>query len=179
MSEIDLTASQRRRLEQQLRSTRDAGLFRRTLAVLEAARGQSIAEIARLLRTSRVSIYHWIERYDQSRDPTCLADRRGGNRPSVWTEPLQTLLRSSLAHPPDHFDYAAVEWTIVLLQDHLARWTAQRPSTTSIRRELRAIGYIWKRPRYVLAPDPQREKKTADSPGNPSVAVPLGQTVRG
>jgi transposase len=61
MSEIELTASQRRRLEQQLRSTRDAALFRRTLAVLEAVGGRSIAEIARLLRTSRVSIYHWID----------------------------------------------------------------------------------------------------------------------
>jgi hypothetical protein len=55
MSELHLTASQRRRLEQQLRSTRDAGFFRRTLAVLEAAGGRSIAEIARLLRGNLVS----------------------------------------------------------------------------------------------------------------------------
>ena len=61
MSNLRLTASQRRRLEQQLRATGDAGLFRRTFAVLEAAAGRPIAEIARLLRTSRVSIYHWIE----------------------------------------------------------------------------------------------------------------------
>ena len=33
MSDFPLTPSQRRRLEQQLRATKDAGVFRRTLAV--------------------------------------------------------------------------------------------------------------------------------------------------
>ena len=179
MSELHLTASQRRRLEQQLRSTRDAGFFRRTLAVLEAAGGRSIAEIARLLRTSRVSVYHWIDCYDRTRDPTCLADHRGGNRPSLWTEELQAVLRSSLGQRPDHFGYQAVEWTVALLQEHLARWAGESPAATSIRRQLHAMGYVWKRPRYVLDPDPEREKKTADPPGNPPIAAPVGQAVRG
>src|SRR4051812_27250390 len=107
MSCFRLTASQRRRLERQLRTTPDAGLFRRTLAVLEAADGRSIAEMARLLRTSRVSIYHWIESYDRARDPACLADSRGGNHPSVWTEELQAALAASLGERPDHLGYQA------------------------------------------------------------------------
>jgi transposase len=179
MSELQLTASQRRRLEQQLRSTQDASLFRRILAVLEAADGRSVAEIAHLVRTSRVSVYHWIDRYDQDRDPACLADHRGGNRPSLWTEELQAVLRSSLGQRPDHFGYQAVEWTVALIQEHLARWTGTRPAATTIRRRLHAFGYVWKRPRYVLDPDPEREKKTADSPGNPPLAGRVGQALRG
>ncbi len=61
MSSLRLTDAQRRRLEQQLRDTADAGLFRRTFAVLEAAAARPVAEIARMLRTSRVSVYHWID----------------------------------------------------------------------------------------------------------------------
>jgi transposase len=179
MSGLRLTASQRRRLEQQLRAARDAGLFRRTLAILEAADGRPIAEIARLLRTSRVSIYHWIECYGRARDPACLVDSRGGNRPSAWTEELQSALGASLGQRPDHFGYQAVEWTVPLLREHLARWCEGRPSTTSIRRQLHALGYVWKRPRYVLDPDPERDKKTADPPGDPAVAGRLGQAVRG
>ena len=179
MSGLRLTASQRRRLERQLRATRDAGLYRRTLAILEAADGRPVAGIARLLRTSRVSIYHWIERYDRARDPACLADSRGGNHPSVWTGELQSALGTSLGQRPDHFGYQAVEWTVPLLQEHLAHGCGERPSTTSIRRQLHALGYVWKRPRYVLEPDPERDKKTADSPGHPAVADPLGQAVRG
>src|SRR5437870_2066181 len=144
MSELQLTASQRRRLEQQLRSTQNADLFRRTLAVLEAADGRPVAEIAQLVRISRVSVYHWIDRYDQDRDPACLADHRGGNRPSLWTEELQAILRSSLGQRPDHFGYQAVEWTVALLQEHLARWTGVRPAATTIRRQLHAFGYAWK-----------------------------------
>src|SRR4051794_15928074 len=110
MSGFQLTAAQRRRLEHQLRATADADLFRRTLAVLEAA-GRPIAEVARLLRTSRVSVYHWIGRFARTGDPAALADHRGGNRPTLWTEDLRATLRASLAHRPDYFGYQAVEWT--------------------------------------------------------------------
>jgi hypothetical protein len=96
MSGIRLTAAQRRRLEQQLRATRDAGLYRRTLAILEAAAERPIAEIARLLRTSRRSVHYWIASYEHARDPTCLVDHRGGNHPSPWTEELRAALHVGL-----------------------------------------------------------------------------------
>jgi transposase len=179
MSGLQLTAAQRRRLEQQLRATRDAGLFRRTLAILEAADGRPISEVARLLRTSRRSVHYWIEAYTQARDPSCLVDRRGGNHPSLWTEDLLAALHASLERRPDHLGYQAIEWTVPLLQEHLARCAGQRPSATSIRRQLHTTGYVWKRPRYVLDPDPERDKKTADSPGDPAVAASVGQAVRG
>jgi transposase len=179
MSGLRLTSSQRRGLERQLRATHDAGLYRRTLAILEAADGRPIAEVARVLRTSRVSIYHWIASYEHARDPACLADSRGGNHPSVWSEALQAVLAASLGRPPERYGYQAVEWTVPLLQEHLACWGGERPSATSIRRQLHELGYVWKRPRYVLDPDPQREKKTADPPGGRAVAAPVGQAVRG
>ena len=46
MSRLQLRASQRRRLEHVLRTARDAGLFRRVLAILEVDSGRSIAETA-------------------------------------------------------------------------------------------------------------------------------------
>src|SRR4051794_2263384 len=120
MSGLRLTAAQRHRLEQQLRTTRDAGLYRRTLAILEAAEGTTISEIARLFRTSRRSVHYWIEAYEQARDPAGLVDHRGGNHPSVWTEDLRAALQASLERRPDDFGYQAVEWTVPLLQEHLA-----------------------------------------------------------
>ena len=162
MSRLQLTASQRRRLEHVLRTARGAGLFRRVLAMLEVDSGRSIAETARLLRTSRVTIYHWIGRFQRTREPTSLVDHRGGNRPSVWDEELQNVLRASMGHRPEPFGYQVVEWTVPLLGEHLARWCGVRPSASSIRRQLHALGYVWKRPRYVLDPDPEREKKNLD-----------------
>jgi transposase len=179
MSGLRLTAAQRRGLERQLRSTHDAGLYRRTLAVLEAADGRPVAEIARLLRTSRVAVYRCIERYDSARKPDRLVDSRGGNHPSVWTEELQAVLSDGLGRRPEHFGYQAIAWTVPLLQEHLAHCGGGRPSETSIRRQLHALGYVWKRPRYVLQPDPERDKKTADSPRDPGTSAAVGQAVRG
>lgn len=179
MSGLRLTAAQCRGLERQLRATPDVGLYRRTLAVLEAADGRPVAEIARLLRTSRVTVYRWIERFDGADGPGCLVDSRGGNHPSVWTEELQAVLCDGLGRRPEQFGYQAIEWTVPLLQEHLARCGGGRPSETSIRRQLHALGYVWKRPRYVLQPDPERDKKTADPPGDPAAAAPVGHAVRG
>lgn len=159
MSRLTLTASQRHRLERQLRQTKDAGVFQRTFAILEAAAGRLVAEIARLLRTSRVSVYHWLDRYGQTPDPSILADRRGGNHPSLWTEELQAALLATLERRPEQFGYQAVEWTVPLLCEHLEEWRGECLSETSVRRQLHDLGYVWKRPRYRLDPDPEREKK--------------------
>jgi transposase len=123
---------------------------------LEAAGGRSIAEIARLLRTSRVSVYHWIECYRQTCDPAVLADQRGGNHPSLWTEELQAALVATLQRRPEHFGFQAVEWTVPLLREQLTGWRGEDLSETSVRRQLHDLGYVWKRPGYVLDPDPER-----------------------
>src|SRR6266511_346503 len=100
MRTLLLTATQRDQLEQHLRDTADVGVFRRTLAVLEAANGRPIVEIARLLRASRPSVYQWLASYRAARDPGSLADHRGGNHPTLWTEELRALLAASLTGPP-------------------------------------------------------------------------------
>jgi len=174
-----LTATQRDQLEQQLRDTSEVGVFRRTLAVLEAADGRPIAAIARLLRASRPSVYQWLEAYRATLDPGSLADHRGGNHPTLWTEELRAVLAASLTGAPDHWGYPAVEWTIPLLQEHLARYGGVRPSAAALRQELHQQDYAWKRPRRVLDPDPEREKKTANSCANRAPGSPLGQALRG
>jgi transposase len=179
MSRLRLTPQQRARLEQQLKGTPDAGVFRRTWAVLEAAGGRPVAEIARLLRTSRASVHHWVAGYARSHNPACLLDHRGGNHPTLWTEGLQAILCASLAERPDRLGYQALAWTVPLLQEHLARLGGTRPSQTALRQQLHDLGYVWKRPRYALDPDPERGKKSPDPLGAGAAAAALRQAVRG
>jgi transposase len=160
MTRLHLTAGQRSGLERQLAATRDATVYCRTLAVLEVAQGRTVTEIASLLRVSRVSIHQWLARYGRDRDPGSLLDHRGGNHPSLWTPDLRDALRQALAGSPDQLGYQAVEWTCVLLREHLAAATGETLSAASVRRQLAELGFVWKRPRYVLEPDPEREKKT-------------------
>lgn len=164
MSRVHLSARQRRHLEQQLRTTRTARLYRRTLAMVEIAQGRPLTHIARSLGVNRRSLYHWQQRYMAQHDPAALCDHKGSGRPSVWTPQLRALLEKSLEQKPDQWGYQASEWTVPLLIEHLATQSGQRVSDATLRRQLRRMGYVWKRPRYVLQPDPAREKKARPSP---------------
>ena len=160
MSLVQLTSAQRRNLLDQLRRADRASDYRRLLAVLELGRGKSVAHVADLLRVTRQSVYNWASAFAARPDPEALRGHYGIGRPSSWTDRLRALLLASLEQRPDELGYAGVNWTVPLLQEHLDRRGGRRLSDDTIRRELDRLGYVWKRYRYVLPPDPEREKKT-------------------
>jgi len=171
MSLVQLTAVQRRRLRGQLRHAGDANHYRRILAVLELDRGKAVAEVAELLQVARQSIYNWAGAFAAGADPTALQSHYGEGRPSAWTDALRALLVASLPRRPDELGYPGLNWTVPLLQEHLHRRGGRWLSDDTIRRELDRLGYVWKRFRYVLPPDPEREKKTRDPAAAAGVAA--------
>jgi transposase len=178
MSPLSLTAAERRRLEVQLRSAPDAGQYQRTLALLQVAAGQPVAQVAQLLRVSRRSVYNWLDTYRGDRDPEALRDHRGGARTGLLTEHRQDVLRSALEDAPQAWDYHAADWTVPLLGEHLARRGGVRVADDTIRRQLHAWGYVWKRSRYELPGDPEREQKTPDPPAVAATAAAQRPAVR-
>jgi transposase len=171
MSEMSLTSWQRRRLRRQLRQTRDARVYRRTLALLQIDRGLPPSQVAEELVVSRQSIHNWLQEYARGRDPAALTDRGRAGRPGYRDSGLRGEPRWLMGQSPDRFGYPAAEWTVPLLLDELARGTGLRPSDDTLRRELGRLGYAWQRGRYALDPDPELEKKTADPQGNPPPAA--------
>jgi transposase len=171
MSRLRLTHWQRRRLLQQLKSTSDARTYRRTLAVLELDRGRSAADIAAMLGVTRQSVHNWAAAFAHDPDPLTLCDEDRSGRPALLAEQTDGLLPSLMGQSPQDLGYPHTDWTVPLLQQQLEKDLGLRPSDETVRRGLRRLGYAWKRPRYVLDPDPEREKKTADSPANPGLAT--------
>lgn len=167
MTSQRLAPAQMQQLEGQLMQTDDVRLYRRTLALLMWGRGSAVAEIASLLHIRRQSVYNWIASYTHSSDPTRLRDRERPGRPPSWTSETEALLAELLSVSPEQFGYLAVNWTVPLLQEQLERDTGVHFSDDTIRRGLQRLGYVWKRYRYVLDPDPELEKKTAYSWPNP------------
>jgi transposase len=174
MSQLNLTSGQRQRLRSQLQQTRDVLLYRRTLAVLEFDQGRAVSDIARMLGVTRQSIYNWVEAYCQTRTPTALKDEPGRGRPPLLDEDDEHLLQALLASSPQDRGYPHTSWTVPLLQDALEFGTGRRPSDKTLRRTLRRLDYVWKRPRYVLDPDPELEKKKTLAQANQAVAAPDG-----
>jgi transposase len=159
-------------LERELAVARDVAFFRRVFALLEIDAGRPLEDVARQLRVSARSVYRWIERYRAHASLEGLRRQPGQGRPLRWDERLEERLAAVLARCPRDFGYLATGWTIPLLQQVLAQGRPDEPtlSEDTLRRRLHERGYVWKRFRYVLAPDPQREKKTLDPPPNSSVA---------
>ena len=157
--QLILTAWQRRRLQRQLHDTQDAHVYRRTLAMLEVNSGKPVAQVAHTLGVARRTVYYWVENYAQRCDPIDLLSHERPGRPTLWTEETRALVRHLLTVSPTDRGYYAVSWTVPLLREELRHATGACFSEDTIRRELRRLGYVWKRPRYVLAPDPELEKK--------------------
>jgi transposase len=179
MSQFRLKPGQRRRLRRLLDETFDLNTYRRCLALLEVDAGRPVADVARSLGVARQSIHNWISRFDGSGRSEALADRYGGGHPMALDVQEVEGLVALLGHSPQHFGSPAANWTVPLLREHLRRATGAEVSEPTMRRQLRRLGYVWKRPRYVLDPDPELEKKTADPPPPPATAVPKRHPRRG
>lgn len=164
MSKAKLTARERHQMRAKLRQARDVRLYRRTLAMLECDRGEPVSAVAELLGVSRQSIYNWIARLKQRGGAAEMSDAPRSGRPARAGETVDVLLRTLLQLSPERFGYHATHWTVRLLRKHLLQNTGEEYSDDTIRRGLHRLGYAWKRPRYVLEPDPELEKKTPNSP---------------
>jgi transposase len=139
---------------------------------LEVSQGAPIAEVARMLGVSRQSVYNWLESYGRIHDPAAVQEAVHPGRPRLWTTNLERLLRSLMTVSPDHRGYFATNWTVPLLQEELKHCCGAQVSDDTLRRELSRLGYVWKRSRYVLQPDPEEEKKTPYSPANQGLGAP-------
>ena len=173
MEPLTLTYWQRRRLEEQLRAPPDARVYRRTLAILDVAAGESVSSVAHRLRVTPRAVYDWLAAYTQDRQPAHLADAHRCGRPTLLADSDRQLLQELLAGTPQDRGYAATAWTVPLLRRHLLHETDRDVSEDTIRRELRQLQYSWKRPRYRLEPDPEaRGKKAAYPHANQAIAAP-------
>jgi putative transposase len=179
MSQFRLEPVQRRRLRGLLHETSDLNTYRRCLALLEVDSGRTVADVARSLGVTRQSVHNWIARFGESGRAEALADRYGGGRPtSLEGDDVEGLV-ALLGHSPQHLGSPAANWTVPLLREHLRRSIGAEVSEPTVRRQLRRLGYVWKRPRYVLDPDPEREKKTPDRTPAAGVAAHDGDPGRG
>ena len=174
MNAFHLTGTERERLQDLLLNTRNTGLYRRTLALLEVDRGRPVAHIAQLLQVSRWSIYHWMDRYRNQGRPEALRDKHRTGRPRHWAEEWAGLLHQAMAQGPETWGYAGSQWTVPQLRELLTRLTNRRLSALTLRRRLRDLGYEWNRSEHRFqsgAPTRKGPKNTARRAAGLVVAV--------
>lgn len=159
-----LTASERRKLEETAHDTRDVRVFRRTMAILRIDDGDHPEAVADGLGVSQMSVYRWIGRYNKERSADGLADRPRSGRPAALAAISEEEFDQLLGQSPLSLGYSACAWTVPLLRGHIERTYGIKVSEETIRRRLHRQEYRWKRPRYVyIETDPNKGQKKGDS----------------
>jgi transposase len=155
-----LTAAERQALDAALAGAEDARYWRRLRALSLVADRLPLELIQATLGVGHSSLYAWLARYTAARDPTALADRPRSGRPPGLDGAARARLEALLGEAPQACGYHTFGWTAALLRHHLAVAHRLAVGETTLRRTLHALGYRWKRPRYVLARrDPARAEK--------------------
>jgi transposase len=161
-----LTAAQRQRLQQGLRSA-DAFTVRRCQILLASAEGRSPPQIARQLGCTTPTVRSAIRAFAQQ-GLACLHEK--SSRPhsarafldEAHTEPLKDLLHYS----PRTFGQATSLWTLDLVAEVCLHkgWTPRQLTREAIRVALKRLGIRWRRAKHwITSPDPAyaRKKKPA------------------
>jgi transposase len=129
-----------------------------------ASQGKLVTKVARSLQVTRQSVHNWVTRFLSTRQVAGLVDGQRCGRPRRAGVAVDQLLQALMLVPPERFGYQATHWTVPLLQDQLRQNLGQAYGDTTVRHSLHRLGYRWKRPCYILAADPQQEKKTSPLP---------------
>ena len=162
MNQWRVGEAEQRQLLEMLRRTHDARTYTRTLAVLECGRGKSTSAVAQSLNVTRQSVHNWVSRYRRSTQPTALCDAPKSGRPRKADEAVEALVQRLMVMSPDRCGYQATHWTLQLLCDQVRQNLDRQCCERTIQRCLHRLGYVWKRPRYVRAPELQSKiKKSA------------------
>jgi transposase len=173
---VQLSPAEHAGLRRIARSAEPSRVVRRALAILALNRGERVEHVARFLATTRQTVTNWRTAWQANPDrSTSLFDREHPGRPPEWTEERQALLEGLLDRLPEQFGYRARSWTAQLLMHTIDQLSGWQPSERSIRMELKNLGYVYKRPRYELEPDPQFAKKSGTFDRNSALLrhVPL------
>ncbi len=125
---------------------------------------------------SRDNVYRWRARYWERRDPADLLEQPKAGRRRRLDEAERRYLEDLLQKKPAALGYCAHGWTVPLLLAHLHTERGVEVSESTLRRTLRALGYRWKRPRYVPLAEGSRArgKKSGPAGEDPRIAEEHG-----
>lgn len=159
---LELSAQEHTELDRAQQGERRVRHWRRYQAIRLLAQGQLPRAVAVAVGCQLSSVYNWIAAW-KAHGCAGLAEGRHGGRPRRLTTPAERAMEDLLASDPQAHGEQATNWTVPLLQTHLAS-AGYAVSAHTLRRTLHRRGWRWKRPRYELGrPDPAYEAKKGAS----------------
>lgn len=154
---IKLTSEQRKELREFAR--RAIGrVSERAHFVLLSDKGKSVPEIAEWMDYSAETVYSWLERY-RAEGIAGLEDEPRSGRPPK-TPHLRDIVEAQVGQSPECSGYVFSCWTVGTLAAHLWQRFRVSVSQSTLRRVLRALGYVCGRPKLAM---PKRTDSDAEA----------------
>ena len=121
----------------------------RARMILLSARGFTVQDIMGVFEVVDETLYKWLDRFDAD-GPDGLYDLdRSGRPPEIDKDAQQELERLLETSPLDE-GYDFTTWTTPLLQSHLEERMGIGVSEDTVRRTLRRLEFVWRRPRWHI-----------------------------
>jgi len=153
---LEIPAAEQEALRRELRQARYGHLLAIHILLLCAA-GKSPTEIADFLFCSRSSVYRSVKAY-RAGELDWQRDAPSSPRLSRWQRTLRSLIKLS----PRVFGWCRVRWSCAALAVTLVVLAQIKVSRETVRLELKAAGYVWKRAKLKgRDDDPQRARRLA------------------
>lgn len=146
---IQLRPDQRASLEHKRRTHADHRVRRRAAIVLMAAEDWPDADICAAAGVSRATVWNTRQRWRHG-GVKALADAPRSGRPPVADGEYLAALLGAVNTAPQELGYAFGLWTAGRLAAHLKRTQGKALSAESVGDHLRAMGYVWARPKHTL-----------------------------
>lgn len=150
----------------------------RAQMILLSARGYSAPRVAEIQYIAKVTVYKWIDRFDEE-GPSGLYDQDREGRPRKLGPDAEAKRQRVLEAPPTEEGYDVSRWTAPRLARHLKRKLGTDVHPDRVRRALQRLEYRWKRPRRVLPKPPRWCDPGPDRSGEPIGGAASAQPHRG
>jgi transposase len=155
--------------------------YQKRRAAVDAVRsGDSVATVARVLKTSVRAVFKWLERYRHGGYDALREAQRSGRQRKVDAELLRWLYKAITQHDPRQYQFPFCLWTLGVVRILLKRKFGVELSKSGVSRLLRHLGLSPQRPIYKsYKRDPKKMKKYLEKtfPGLQAKARRMGAVI--
>lgn len=150
---------ERRKLMKLARRAEQPIVVRRALAVVQLGLGRTVTQVAESMCAARSSVYVWGRVFRDGGVTALATDSRGSERRTMTPKVLNTL-SNLLERKPPSFGYLRTRWSSELLAKELYRQVGIVVHSSTVRRALGGLDWVWRRARPTLhIADPRKAQR--------------------
>lgn len=136
---------------------------KRRMAIDAVREGATVESVARMLKVSMRTVFHWLARYRQGGHYALREGSRSGRPRKLDAEVMRWLYQAISKHDPRQYDFPFNLWTLALVRILLKRKFGIELSKSGVSRLLRHLGLSPQRPIYQsYKRNPKEMKKYLD-----------------